>query len=65
MANKLARSVLAALSKVQEPDLDQDLVTLNMVSNVEITGSKVTYRYAYHASLPARIEESKGSHSCN
>ncbi|MDP1714148.1 MAG: Mrp/NBP35 family ATP-binding protein [Anaerolineales bacterium] len=42
MANKLTKeSVLAALSKVQEPDLHQDLVTLNMVSNVEITGGKV------------------------
>jgi len=35
-------SVLAALSKVQEPDLHQDLVTLNMVKNVEITGDKVS-----------------------
>ena len=43
MANKLTKeSVLAALSKVQEPDLHQDLVTLNMVSNVEITGGKVS-----------------------
>lgn len=43
MTNKLTKeSVLAALSKVQEPDLHQDLVTLNMVSNVEITGSKVS-----------------------
>src|SRR3972149_5090748 len=43
MTNKLTKeSVLAALSKVQEPDLHQDLVTLNMVSNVEITGDKVS-----------------------
>lgn len=43
MANKLTKeSVLAALSKVQEPDLHQDLVTLNMVSNIEITGDKVS-----------------------
>ncbi len=43
MANKLTKeSVLAALSKVQEPDLHQDLVTLNMVHNVEITGDKVS-----------------------
>ncbi|MDP2777636.1 MAG: iron-sulfur cluster assembly protein, partial [Anaerolineales bacterium] len=43
MANKLTKeSVLAALSKVQEPDLHQDLVTLNLVSNVEITGGKVS-----------------------
>ena len=43
MSNKLTKeSVLAALSKVQEPDLHQDLVTLNMVHNVEITGDKVS-----------------------
>lgn len=43
MANKLTKeSVLAALSKVQEPDLHQDLVTLNMVKDVEITGDKVS-----------------------
>lgn len=43
MTNKLTKeSVLAALSKVQEPDLHQDLVTLNMVHDVEITGDKVS-----------------------
>ena len=43
MANKLTKeSILSALSKVQEPDLHQDLVTLNMVSNIEIAGDKVS-----------------------
>ena len=43
MTNNLTKeSVLAALSKVQEPDLHQDLVTLNMVHNIEITGDKVS-----------------------
>jgi ATP-binding protein involved in chromosome partitioning len=43
MTNNLTKeSVLAALSKVQEPDLHQDLVTLNMVHNVEISGDKVS-----------------------
>ena len=43
MTNKLTKElVLAALSKVQEPDLHQDLVTLNMVKNIEITGDKVS-----------------------
>ncbi len=36
-------AVLNALSKVQEPDLHQDLVTLNMVHNVEIEGNSVTF----------------------
>jgi ATP-binding protein involved in chromosome partitioning len=36
-------SILAALSKVQEPELHQDLVTLNMVRNLEIAGDKVSF----------------------
>jgi len=36
-------SVLAALSKVQEPELHQDLVTLNMIRNLEIEGDKVSF----------------------
>jgi ATP-binding protein involved in chromosome partitioning len=36
-------SILAALSKVQEPELHQDLVTLNMIRNLEIAGDKVSF----------------------
>lgn len=36
-------AVLKALSTVQEPDLGQDLVTLNMVKDVEIEGSHVSF----------------------
>lgn len=36
-------SVLAALSNVQEPDLGKDLVTLNMVQDIEIDGKKVSF----------------------
>ncbi len=36
-------AVLNALSKVQEPDLGQDLITLNMVHNLEIEGNSVTF----------------------
>jgi ATP-binding protein involved in chromosome partitioning len=36
-------AVLAALSKVQEPELHQDLVTLNMIRNLEISGGKVSF----------------------
>ncbi len=36
-------AVLAALSKVQEPELHQDLVTLNMVRALEINGDQVFF----------------------
>ncbi len=36
-------AVLKALSTVQEPDLGQDLVTLNMIRNLEIEGDKVSF----------------------
>ncbi|MEJ2706706.1 MAG: Mrp/NBP35 family ATP-binding protein [Anaerolineales bacterium] len=37
------QSVLAALSKVQEPELHKDLVTLNMVHDLRIEGDKVSF----------------------
>ena len=44
MTNNITKeAVLAALSKVEEPDLGQDLVTLNMVRNLEIAGDKVSF----------------------
>ena len=36
-------AILQALGTVQEPDLGQDLVTLNMVRNVEIEGGAVSF----------------------
>ncbi|MCL4275808.1 MAG: Mrp/NBP35 family ATP-binding protein [Anaerolineales bacterium] len=36
-------AVLKALGTVQEPDLGQDLVTLNMIRNIEIEGDKVSF----------------------
>jgi len=43
MSNQITKeAILSALSKVQEPDLNQDLVTLNMVRNIEIEGDKVS-----------------------
>jgi len=36
-------SVLAALSKVQEPELHKDLVSLNMIRNLEVEGGKVSF----------------------
>ncbi len=36
-------AILNALSKVQEPDLHQDLVTLNMIHNLEIENDNVSF----------------------
>ncbi len=36
-------AVLAALSKVQEPELHRDLVTLNMIRDIKIDGGKVAF----------------------
>ena len=35
--------VLEALSNVQEPDLGKDLVTLNMVKDINIDGNRVSF----------------------
>ena len=35
--------ILEALSNVQEPDLGKDLVTLNMVKDIEIEGNNVSF----------------------
>ena len=36
-------NVMAALSKVQEPELNKDLVTLNMIRDLDIKGDKVSF----------------------
>lgn len=41
--NVTKEMVLAALSKVQEPELHKDLVTLNMIRDVEIEGDQVSF----------------------
>src|SRR5258706_13863253 len=43
MSTLTKESVLTALGKVEEPDLGKDLVTLNMVHNLEIAGGKVSF----------------------
>ncbi len=35
--------ILSALRKVMDPELNKDLVTLNMIRNIRIDGSKVTF----------------------
>src|SRR3972149_62830 len=36
-------AVMAALSKVQEPELHRDLVTLNMIRDLKIEGSRISF----------------------
>lgn len=44
MGNTVTRdAIMAALSKVQEPELHKDLVTLNMIRDLEIDGGKVAF----------------------
>ena len=44
MTNKITNeAVLAALGKVQEPELGKDLVTLNMIRDLQIEGGKVNF----------------------
>jgi ATP-binding protein involved in chromosome partitioning len=44
MAETLTKEmILSALSKVQEPELRRDLVSLNMIENLEIQGNKVSF----------------------
>lgn len=38
-----ADAVMAALSKVQEPELHKDLVTLNMIHDLKVDGGKVSF----------------------
>ena len=41
--NVSKEAVLASLSKVQEPELHRDLVSLNMIRDLEISGDKVSF----------------------
>jgi ATP-binding protein involved in chromosome partitioning len=43
MATVSKEMVLAALSRVQEPELHKDLVTLNMIDNLQIVGDRVSF----------------------
>jgi ATP-binding protein involved in chromosome partitioning len=44
MSNQITKeAILNALSKVDEPDLHQDLVTLNMIHNLEVEADKVSF----------------------
>lgn len=45
MVNQVTKDmVLAALSKVQEPELRRDLVSLNMIQDLEINGETVSFK---------------------
>jgi ATP-binding protein involved in chromosome partitioning len=41
--NNLADMVMAALGQVQEPELHKDLVTLNMIRDLEVDGGEVSF----------------------
>src|SRR3989304_2693680 len=41
--NISTEALLAALSKVQEPELHKDLVTLNMIHDIEIKGDVISF----------------------
>ncbi len=44
MSDKITKeAVLAALSKVQEPELHKDLVSLNMIRDLSVDGSRVSF----------------------
>ena len=44
MASIEKKQILEALSKVQEPELHKDLVTLNMIQDIQINGESVSFR---------------------
>ena len=47
--------ILEALSHVQDPDLKKDLVTLNMIQDLVVDGSKVKFtRRSPHGNAPWR-----------
>lgn len=55
-------AVLAALSNVQEPDLGQDLVSLNMVKNLEIENGVVSFTVMLTTpACPFRVKIEKDS----
>lgn len=41
--SKSEKDILYALSHVDDPDLKKDLVTLNMIRNIQFSGNKVTF----------------------
>ena len=43
MAKPTEKKILEALSKVQEPELHKDLVTLNMIQDLKVDGDKVSF----------------------
>jgi len=50
-------SILNALRKVNDPDFDQDIVSLNFVRDLEVDGSKVRFRLVLNTPIsPARVK---------
>ena len=62
MAHITKEAILKALSTVKEPDLGQDLVTLNMVKDVELEGGKVAFTVMLTTpACPFRVKIEKDS----
>ena len=58
-------AVLAALSKVQDPELHRDLVSLNMVQDIAIEGDAVSLKVILTTpACPLRAPDRDGSHRC-
>ena len=55
--------ILSALSNVEEPDLKKDLVTLNMIEDVEISGNEV--RFSVILTTPACPLKAMIENACN
>ena len=62
MTSITQEAILQALSGVQEPDLGQDLVTLNMVRNIEINNGDITFTVMLTTpACPFRVKIEKDS----
>ncbi|HMR98507.1 MAG TPA: Mrp/NBP35 family ATP-binding protein [Anaerolineales bacterium] len=62
MTSITQEAILQALSGVQEPDLGQDLVTLNMVRNIEINSGDITFTVMLTTpACPFRVKIEKDS----
>ena len=58
--------ILSALSRVQDPELGRDLVSLNMIRNVAVSGGEVSLESHIHrngAALGSRVDTHDTPHN--